>query len=160
MFGHHPRLPEDVLFSILSAFEDPSQYAEVLKNRMQQAHAQVLQYMELQQQRQKEYYDKGVRGKTYAFNEFVFLPNPTVGGGYSKKFHNLYNLWQGSFKVVEVLGPYVYRIADCANPKRQKVVHYNRLKPGPEEAEAPPPEIAHGLAIHTRTANRSCGCSP
>ena len=61
MFGHDSRLPEDVLFSIPGAVEDPSQYAEVLKNRMQQAHAQILQYMVLQQQRQ-EYYDKGVRG--------------------------------------------------------------------------------------------------
>ena len=51
---------------------------------------------------------------------------------------------QGPFKVVEVLGPYVYRIVDCANPKRQKVVHFNRLKPGPEKAEAPPPEITLG----------------
>eukprot|EP00731_Ephydatia_muelleri_P005697 Em0002g1873a len=81
MIGHDPRLPEDVLF-------------------MQQAHARVLQYMELQQQRQKEYYDKGVTEKTYA--------------------------------TVEVLGPSVYRIADCVNPKRQKVVHFNRLKPAPE----------------------------
>ena len=37
MFGRDPRLPEDVLFSIPGAVEDPSQYVEVLKNRMQQA---------------------------------------------------------------------------------------------------------------------------
>ena len=74
--------------------------------------------MEIQQQRQEEYYDKGVTGKTYAVNEFVFLHNPAVGGGYSKKFHKP---WQGPFKVVEVLGPSVYRIADCVNPQRQKV---------------------------------------
>ncbi|KAL5505586.1 hypothetical protein EMCRGX_G007046 [Ephydatia muelleri] len=95
------------------AVEDPSQYAEVLKNRMQQAHARVLQYMELQQQRKKEYSDKGKFDKP----------------------------WQGPFKAVEVLGPSVYRIADCANPKRQKVVRFNRLKPAPEEAEAPSPEV-------------------
>ena len=89
-------------------------------------------------------------------NEFVFLHNSTVGGGYSKKFHKP---WQGPFKVVEVLGPSVYRIADCANPKKQKVVHFNRLKPGPEEAEAPPPEITHGPST-PRTAYRSFGCSP
>ena len=75
MIGHDPRLPEDVLF-------------------MQQAHARVLQYMELQQQRQKEYYDKGVTEKTYAVSEFVFLHNPAVGGGYSKKLHKP---WEGPF---------------------------------------------------------------
>ena len=48
MFGRDPRLPEDVLFSIPGAVEDPSQYAEVLKNRMQQARARVLKYMDIQ----------------------------------------------------------------------------------------------------------------
>ena len=106
---------------------------------MQQARARVLKYMDIQQHRQKEYYDKGVRGKTYAVNDFVFLFNQAVGRGYSKKFHKP---WQGPFKVVEVLGPTVYRIAECANPKRQKVVHFNRLKPAPAEAESqPPPEV-------------------
>ena len=139
MFGRDPRLPEDVLLSIPGAVEDPSQYAEVLKNRMQQARARVLKYMDIQQHRQKEYYDKGVRGKTYAVNDFVFLHNQAVGRGYSKKFHKP---WQGPFKVVEVLGPNVYRIAECANPRRQKVVHFNRLKPAPAEAESqPPPEV-------------------
>ena len=37
----------------------------------------------------------------------------------------------------------MYRIADCANPKRQIVVHvhFNRLKPAPK---ASPPEITPG----------------
>ena len=72
-------------------------------------------------------------------NDFVFLHNQAVGRGYPKKFHKP---WQGPFKVVEVLGPTVYRIAECANPRRQKVVHFNRLKPAPAEAESrPPPEV-------------------
>ena len=61
MFGRNPCLPEDVLFSIPGAVEDPSQYAEILKRR--QARERVLQYMELHQQRQKENYDDGVRGR-------------------------------------------------------------------------------------------------
>eukprot|EP00731_Ephydatia_muelleri_P021935 Em0014g526a len=60
---------------------------------------------------------------------FVFLHNPAVGRGFSKKFHKP---WQGPFKFVDMQGPYVYRIADCANPKRQKVMHFNRLKPAPK----------------------------
>ena len=141
MFGRNPRLPEDVLFSIPGAVEDPSQYAEILKRRMQQASERVLQYMELQQQRQKENYDDGVRGKAYAVNDFVFLHNPAVKRGRSKKFHKP---WQGPFRVVEVLGPSVYRIADGDNPRKQKVVHFNRLKPAPAPAPAkatPSPEV-------------------
>ena len=72
------------------------------------------------------------------------------------KFHKP---WQGPFKVVEVLGPTVYRIAECANPRRQKVVHFYRLKPGPAEAESQPPPEVILWPMHTKTANRSCGCS-
>ena len=136
MFGRNPRLPEDILFSIPGAVEDPSQYAEILKRRMQQAREQVLQYMKLQQQRQKENYDDGVRGRAYAVNDFVFLHNPAVKRGRSKKFHKP---WQGPFKVVEVLGPSLYRIADGDNPRKQKVVHFNWLKPAPAKA-TPSPE--------------------
>ena len=44
-------------------------------------------------------------------NDFVFFHNPAVTCkcGHSKKFHKP---WQGPFRVVEVLGPSVDRIAD------------------------------------------------
>ena len=45
----------------------------------------------------------------------------------------------------------MYRIADCVNPKRQKVVHFNRLKPAPEGAEAPSPEVI------LRPSNKTAG---
>ena len=134
MFGRNPCLPEDVLFSIAGAVEDPSQYGEILKRRMQQARERVLQYIELQQQRQKENYDDGVRGRAYVVNDLVFLHNPAVGR--SKKFHKP---WQGPFKVVEVLGPSLYRIAEVITREKQKVVHFNRLKPAPAKA-TPSPE--------------------
>ena len=50
-----------------------------------------------------------------------------------------------------MLGPSVYRIADCVNPKRQKDVHFNRLKPAPEGAEAPSPEVI------LRPSNKTAG---
>ena len=64
-----------------------------------------------------------------------------------KKFHKP---WQGPFKVVEVLGPTVYRIAECANPRRQKVVHFNQLKPA---AEA---ESNHHLRLSYDRAHQDC----
>ena len=76
----------------------------------------------------------------------MFLHNQVVGRGYSKKFHKP---WQGPFKVVEVLGPTEYRIAECANPGWQKAVHFNWLKPAPAEAESQPP---HEVIL--------CPCTP
>ena len=48
----------------------------------------------------------------------------------------LHRPWQGPFKVVKVLGPSIYRIVDCANARRCKVVHFNRMKPAPSHSTA------------------------
>ena len=57
----------------------------------------------------------------------VFLHCPAIPRGLSRKFHKP---WQGPRRVVKIIGPTVYRIADCTNP-RMKVVHFNRLKRAP-----------------------------
>ena len=69
--------------------------------------------MVVQKGHQKESYDADVRGDPCCINDLVFLHNPAVRSGFSKK---LYRPWQGPFKVVKVLGPSMYRIVDCANP--------------------------------------------
>ena len=82
-------------------------------------------------------FDDRVRGRAYAVNDFLFLHNPAVK---CKKFHKP---WQGPFRVVEVLGPSLYRMTDGDNLRKQKVVHFNRLKPAPAPAPAkatPSPE--------------------
>eukprot|EP00731_Ephydatia_muelleri_P012999 Em0007g309a len=57
--------------------------------------------------------------------------------GLSCKFHKP---WQGPYRVVKIIGPTVYRIADCTNP-RKKVVHFNPLKWAPIGKV---PELAKG----------------
>ncbi|KAL5491245.1 hypothetical protein EMCRGX_G016493 [Ephydatia muelleri] len=49
MYGRDAHLPEDVLFSIPATAEDPIQYADVLKNRLQLAYKRVNQHMAVQQ---------------------------------------------------------------------------------------------------------------
>ena len=62
LYGCDARLPEDVLFSIPATAEDPIQYADVLKNRLQLAYKRVNQHTAVQQGHQKESYDADVRG--------------------------------------------------------------------------------------------------
>ena len=114
MLGRDARLPEDVLFSIPARAEDPIRYADVLKNRLQLAYERVRQHMEVQRGRQKESHDMDIKGDPYCIDDLVFLHNPAVRRGLS----NILNRpWQGPFKVVKVLGPSIYRIADCDNPR-------------------------------------------
>eukprot|EP00731_Ephydatia_muelleri_P009146 Em0004g1484a len=146
MYGCDARLPEDVLFSIPATAEDPIQYADVLKNRLQLAYKRVNQHMAVQQGHQKESYDADVRGDPYCINDLVFLHNPAVRRGFSKKLHRP---WQGPFKVVKVLGPSIYRIVDCTNPRRRKVVHFNRLKPAPSHSTAEEEDEYYDVIVHS-----------
>eukprot|EP00731_Ephydatia_muelleri_P004961 Em0002g1137a len=69
-----------------------------------------------------------------------------VRRGFSKKLHRP---WQGPFKVVKVLGPSIYRIVDCANPRRRKVVHFNRLKPAPSHSTAEEEDEYYDVIVHS-----------
>eukprot|EP00731_Ephydatia_muelleri_P010425 Em0005g1011a len=69
-----------------------------------------------------------------------------VRTGFSKKLHRP---WQGPFKVVKVLGPSIYRIVDCTNPRRRKVVHFNRLKPAPSHSTAEEEDEYYDVIVHS-----------
>lgn len=144
MFGRNARLPEDVLFPIPAATECPDKYADVVRRRLQLAYGQVQQHTKRRLQQQKAIYDLTAQGKPYCVNDYVLLHNPVVPRGASRKLHRP---WQGPFKVIEVLGKSVYRIMDCTNPKRRKVVHFNRLKPAPSTDNPGEDEL---IIVHNR----------
>ena len=52
--------------------------------------------------------------------------------------------------MVKVLGPSIYRIVDCANPRRRKVVHMNRLKLAP--LDTTPEEADEYFIVHSLQA--------
>ena len=84
-------------------------------------------------------YDRHVQGDSYHVNDMVFLHCPAIPRGLSsRKFHKP---WQGPYRVVKIIGPTVYRIADCTNPRKKKVVHFNRLERAPIGKV---PELANG----------------
>ena len=129
MFGRDPRLPEDVMYSLpVESYTSEHQYCQELKRRLQQAYARVRDYSCQKQLHQKDVYDCHVKGDSYHVNDMVFLHWPVIPRGLSRKFHNP---WQGPYRVVKVIGPTVYRIADCTNPRKKKVVDFNLLKRAP-----------------------------
>ena len=127
MFGRQARVPDDVIYSLPTpSSSTPGQYASLLKRRLSDAYNRVRLCSKRQQDRQKDFYDRGVRGEPYTIGDLVMLHEPAVPRGHSRKLHRP---WKGPYRVVRVLGPTVYRIQDCTHPRRKKVVHFNRLKP-------------------------------
>ena len=70
-------------------------------------------------------YDKNSREINYNIGDRVWLYNPKVKVGETKK---LSSLWHGPFRIIEKIGPVNYRLSN-ENKKIPNLVHANRLKP-------------------------------
>ena len=128
MFGREARLPIDVMFGPPPGEESTSssQYAFLLRQRLESAYHRVRTQLALQQRRQKTLYDRKVAGHSYSVGDHVWLHCLAVTRGNSRKLHRP---WQGPYKIVKVITDVLYRIQLVKQPRRRIVVHYNRLKP-------------------------------
>ena len=79
----------------------------------------------MQQQRQKDLYDKRAHGKPYIIGDYVWLHSPVVPRGGSRKLHHP---WTGPYKVITKLSDVTYRIQSLDKKRLRKVVHFDRLK--------------------------------
>ena len=65
---------------------------------MEQAYHRVREHLSAGHQRQKDIYDKHVHGDPYQEGDIVWLLDPVVAEGQSKKFHHP---WKGPFRVLK-----------------------------------------------------------
>ena len=70
-------------------------------------------------------YNEMVHGKPQEVGTWVWLLNPQVPRGKSKKLHKR---WTGPYKVVKKLSDVTYRIQHTSNRAKRVVVHFDRLK--------------------------------
>ena len=80
--------------------------------------------MNVEQERQKIYYDRSTFGPQYEVGDLVLLFNPTIKNGQTKKFISFYSRSQVIHEIISDLN---FVIEDVKTKKQQKV-HYDRLK--------------------------------
>ena len=127
MYGREAKIPADIVYG--TPAEQPqthSQYASNLRQSLEKAYSQARKEMNTAAQRQKSLYDKKVHGEPYKVGDLVWLLNPAVPKGKSRKLNCP---WIGPFRVVKKLSDIVYRIQDSCNRRKRQVVHFDRLKP-------------------------------
>ena len=110
------------------------QYVQELRTRLQEAYRHVREQMGRKLCRQKEIYDKRVHGDPYKPGDLVWLHNPAVPRGHSKKLHRP---WSGHFKVVDKISDAVYRVQNLRARRQHRVVHFDQLKPYPPDMRLP-----------------------
>ena len=96
-----------------------------LKESLQDAYDTVRNTAGMQQQRQKDLYDKQAHGKPYNIGDYVWLHSPVVPRGGSRKLHHP---WTGPCKVITKLSDVTYHIQSLDKKRLRKVVHFDRLK--------------------------------
>eukprot|EP00117_Sycon_ciliatum_P025918 scpid18163/ scgid5290/ Retrovirus-related Pol polyprotein from transposon 412; Protease; Reverse transcriptase; Endonuclease len=125
MFGRELRLPVDLMF------QQPSEqrmtataFVPKLKSALQMAHQHARAAGAAAQKRQKTFYDQSATTPRYAVGDTVYLHDPVIKPGLTKKFHRP---WKGPFSIVQQIDDVVYRIYDTSSGKLQ-TVHVDRLK--------------------------------
>ena len=127
MFGRQARLPVDL------AFQLPNQqpvlhhdYAVKLQQTLQESYKVVRDSLSSNLHRQKEIYDKKSHGCPYRKGDLVWLFNPVVPQGKSKKFHRP---WTGPYTIAKQLSDSTYRIQHTKHRSKRCIVYFDCLKP-------------------------------
>ena len=151
MFGREARLPLDTAYGTKSfPSETVESYASHMRTSLTDAYSDVRHHLEVSHQRQKEIYDRRVHGEPYKEGDLVWLFNPAVPLGQSKKLHHP---WTGPFTVLKRLSEADYRIKEVYGKKMPSVVHFDRLKlcqPGtrfPQHGDGSDNEISQGNSL-------------
>jgi len=144
LFGHEVRLPVDVMFGRQPNHKpEVSDYVRNLRGTLEEVHEHAREHLRAAQKRQKDHYDQRIAGEQIEVGDRVFLHEPAVKKGQTKKLHSP---WQGPYIVITRIGDVTYRIQAVDNPRRRKVVHFNRLKlcgvPNPVDQQHGPSQIA------------------
>ena len=138
MFGREVCLPVDLMYGSpepMENFPNTARYAMDMRSRLETAYHKVREHMQNQQRRQKDNYDKKVAGLPFKLDDHVWLHCPAVHRGHSRKLHRP---WKGPFVIKKVISDNLYKIHPQGAPRRQRVVHFNRLKP----YNSPPPPVS------------------
>ena len=101
-----------------------SDYVGCLKEELQTCHELVRESMDVEQERQKTYYDRSTFGPQYEVGDFLMVFIPTIKTGQTKKFQSFYS---GPQVIREIINDLNFVIEDVKTKNQQKV-HYDRLK--------------------------------
>uniref|UniRef100_A0A8C5M2Q8 Gypsy retrotransposon integrase-like protein 1 n=1 Tax=Leptobrachium leishanense TaxID=445787 RepID=A0A8C5M2Q8_9ANUR len=104
-------------------------YVLEFRDRLQRLTALVQDNLKAAQTRQKRWYDRSARDRTFQLGQKVLALRPV-------KQNKLQAAWQGPYKIIEKLCDTTFIAASCSNEKIQRNFHVNMLKPYHEREEA------------------------
>ena len=129
MFGRQARLPLDVMYETgRSTALNPGEYALVLQKQLRTAYDLVRKRLSQTHLHQQELYNHKVHGQPHKPGDLVWLHSSVARKG---PRHKLCHQWTGPFRVIKRLSDATYRIQHALRRNQRKVIHFDRLKPCP-----------------------------
>ena len=95
-----------------------------MKQKLQETQQLMREYMDVEQERQKSYYDRSKYGPSFKVGEDVLVFNPTVKKGETRTFTSFY---RGPYIIVEIINDLIFKVEDKKTRKTIKN-YYDRLK--------------------------------
>ena len=125
LHGREMRLPseDDLRAKISQTPLDHNQWLKNLKASLRLAYRTVEQANRKSHQKNERLYNCKAKLRKFHTGNLVYLFNPTVKPGLSRKFHKV---WSGPFRITAKISDLNYEIVDPNNKKQ--IVHVNRLK--------------------------------
>lgn len=123
VYGRDPVLPLDVSFNRkeLAELRESSDYAVLVRERLNEARTLASKNIKLAQERQKTYFDRGRKDITFEKDQLVLLKIPPVGIKAQRKF-------TGPHRIVSRVSPVNYEI-ELMDGSCREIVHVEKLKP-------------------------------
>lgn len=99
MFGRQAHIPADLMYGTAEPESlSCTEYAAMLQESLSKAYTVAHKHVAGKQERQAEMYNKKVHGKLHQVGTLVWVLNPQVPRGKSKKLHRW---WTGPYKVIK-----------------------------------------------------------
>lgn len=119
MFGREVYLSNHIMFPFPKPdFLDQGEYATRLRETLEEVYTQARKNLQANAVKQNRDYDSRLRENSFKVGSLVYKSNTF--------YRKLDAPWSGSFVIVEILTPVVYKIRD---QRRTEDVHHDRLKP-------------------------------
>ena len=119
LLGRSCALPIDCMYQTKQTKIYPtlSYYVGCLKEELQTCHELVRKSIDVEQERQKTYYDRGTIEPQYEVGDLVMVFNPTIKTGQTKKFKSFYS---GPQVIREIINDLNFVFEDVKTKKTTK----------------------------------------
>ena len=125
MLLHEVAKPVDILFGVAqknSSQETPEDYVAQLETILKKTHDSARAHLKSNVKIAKRDYDLRSFSKHYNCGDLVYLLDPQIKMGVSKKLQTIYKC---PYLITRVISPVLYKIKD---KRRETVVHHDRLR--------------------------------